>query len=161
MWSGGLKKAKRYRQYAKPHTSEGPLERSSLVSAPPLKSSCAPQASLRTPEGSSMLPEVPDSTAAWQVQDLGFVADDAATRKVAPGLRLLDKYAVVVGGGDTHRMDLSSMVMLKDNHNTCTGSAILAPPPPTCSCRRYFRRGAPRQVDQLLNESTARTQPER
>jgi nicotinate-nucleotide pyrophosphorylase (carboxylating) len=29
---------------------------------------------------------------------------------------LVEKYALLVGGVDTHRMDLSSMVMLKDNH---------------------------------------------
>ncbi|WP_222920157.1 carboxylating nicotinate-nucleotide diphosphorylase [Natrinema sp. SYSU A 869] len=40
----------------------------------------------------------------------------AATRKTTPGLRGLEKRAVVVGGGDTHRLDLSHMVMVKDNH---------------------------------------------
>lgn len=46
----------------------------------------------------------------------------AATRKTTPGFRLVEKYALLVGGADTHRMDLSSMVMLKDNHITSTGS---------------------------------------
>ena len=36
----------------------------------------------------------------------------AATRKTTPGFRLVEKYALLVGGADTHRMDLSSMVML-------------------------------------------------
>ncbi|MCU4924476.1 carboxylating nicotinate-nucleotide diphosphorylase [Halobacteria archaeon AArc-dxtr1] len=40
----------------------------------------------------------------------------AATRKTTPGLRGLEKRAVVAGGGDTHRLDLSHMVMVKDNH---------------------------------------------
>ncbi len=40
----------------------------------------------------------------------------ASTRKTAPGLRLLDKKAVVLGGGDAHRMTLSDGVMIKDNH---------------------------------------------
>ncbi|QCS43924.1 carboxylating nicotinate-nucleotide diphosphorylase [Natrinema versiforme] len=40
----------------------------------------------------------------------------AATRKTTPGLRDLEKRAVVAGGGDTHRLDLSHMVMVKDNH---------------------------------------------
>jgi len=47
------------------------------------------------------------------------VADDvaiAATRKTTPGLRGVEKRAVVAGGGDTHRLDLSHMVMVKDNH---------------------------------------------
>ncbi|SEH16666.1 nicotinate-nucleotide pyrophosphorylase [carboxylating] [Natronorubrum sediminis] len=40
----------------------------------------------------------------------------AATRKTTPGLRGLEKRAVFAGGGDTHRLDLSHMVMVKDNH---------------------------------------------
>ncbi|WP_292366475.1 MULTISPECIES: carboxylating nicotinate-nucleotide diphosphorylase [unclassified Methanoculleus] len=40
----------------------------------------------------------------------------AATRKTAPGLRMLDKKAVVLGGGDPHRHCLSDMVLIKDNH---------------------------------------------
>lgn len=40
----------------------------------------------------------------------------AATRKTTPGLRGLEKRAVVAGGGDTHRLDLSHMAMVKDNH---------------------------------------------
>ncbi|AXR79375.1 carboxylating nicotinate-nucleotide diphosphorylase [Natrarchaeobaculum sulfurireducens] len=52
------------------------------------------------------------------------VADDvriAATRKTTPGLRGVEKRAVVAGGGDTHRLDLSHMVMVKDNHITELG----------------------------------------
>ena len=43
------------------------------------------------------------------------------TRKTMPGLRLLDKYAVVVGGGHNHRFNLSDGVMLKDNHISAAG----------------------------------------
>lgn len=39
----------------------------------------------------------------------------ACTRKTTPGLRGIEKRAVVAGGGDTHRLDLSHMVMIKDN----------------------------------------------
>ncbi len=38
------------------------------------------------------------------------------TRKTTPGLRLFEKYAVTVGGGTNHRLDLSSGVLIKDNH---------------------------------------------
>ena len=37
----------------------------------------------------------------------------AGTRKTTPGFRLVEKYGLMVGGADTHRYDLSSMVMLK------------------------------------------------
>jgi nicotinate-nucleotide pyrophosphorylase (carboxylating) len=40
----------------------------------------------------------------------------ASTRKTVPGLRLLDKKAVVTGGGISHRIRLDDMVMIKDNH---------------------------------------------
>lgn len=43
------------------------------------------------------------------------------TRKTAPGLRLLDKYAVAAGGGTNHRMGLFDMVMIKDNHIRAAG----------------------------------------
>lgn len=46
----------------------------------------------------------------------------AGTRKTTPGLRRLEKYSMLVGGCDMHRYDLSSMVMLKDNHIWSTGS---------------------------------------
>lgn len=44
------------------------------------------------------------------------------TRKTTPGLRVFEKYSVVQGGGTNHRYDLSSAVMLKDNHIAAIGS---------------------------------------
>lgn len=52
----------------------------------------------------------------------GYTGLIAGTRKTTPGLRQLEKYSMLVGGVDPHRYDLSSMVMLKDNHITSTGS---------------------------------------
>jgi nicotinate-nucleotide pyrophosphorylase (carboxylating) len=43
------------------------------------------------------------------------------TRKTAPGLRLLDKWAVLLGGGDNHRIGLYDMAMIKDNHIAAAG----------------------------------------
>jgi nicotinate-nucleotide pyrophosphorylase (carboxylating) len=45
----------------------------------------------------------------------------AATRKTAPGLRYFDKRAVIVGGGDPHRMRLDDAILIKDNHIVITG----------------------------------------
>ncbi|KAJ3202486.1 hypothetical protein HK099_001833 [Clydaea vesicula] len=45
----------------------------------------------------------------------------AGTRKTTPGFRIVEKYAMLVGGVDTHRMDLSTMIMLKDNHIKAAG----------------------------------------
>tara|TARA_B100001989_G_scaffold94415_1_gene65706 strand:+ start:4589 stop:5446 length:858 start_codon:yes stop_codon:yes gene_type:complete len=46
------------------------------------------------------------------------------TRKTTPGLRLFEKFAVAVGGGTNHRFNLSSAVMLKDNHLSHTPSIL-------------------------------------
>ena len=48
------------------------------------------------------------------------------TRKTLPGLRVAQKYAVRVGGGDNHRMGLYDTVMLKENHVRAFGSVAAA-----------------------------------
>jgi nicotinate-nucleotide pyrophosphorylase (carboxylating) len=47
---------------------------------------------------------------------VGTTASIADTRKTVPGLRLLDKYSVSIGGGRNHRMNLTDGVLIKDNH---------------------------------------------
>ena len=44
------------------------------------------------------------------------------TRKTTPGLRLLEKYAVRVGGAENHRMNLGDGILIKDNHLTALRS---------------------------------------
>lgn len=48
------------------------------------------------------------------------------TRKTAPGLRMLDKYAVRMGGGSNHRLTLSDMALVKDNHIRLAGGILPA-----------------------------------
>lgn len=48
------------------------------------------------------------------------------TRKTTPGLRVLEKYAVRVGGGTNHRFGLFDGVLIKDNHIRCVGSVTEA-----------------------------------
>ncbi len=48
------------------------------------------------------------------------------TRKTTPGLRILEKWAVTMGGGKNHRIGLYDMVMLKDNHNDSAGGITAA-----------------------------------
>jgi len=51
----------------------------------------------------------------------------AGTRKTTPGsFRVVEKYGLLVGGAATHRLDLSQMVMLKDNHIVAAGSITAA-----------------------------------
>lgn len=46
----------------------------------------------------------------------------ADTRKTTPGLRMLEKYAVLVGGGSNHRFNLTDGILIKDNHIAACGS---------------------------------------
>ena len=48
------------------------------------------------------------------------------TRKTTPGMRILDKLAVRIGGGFNHRMGLFDMIMLKDNHIDFAGGIVQA-----------------------------------
>lgn len=48
------------------------------------------------------------------------------TRKTAPGLRFIDKYAVRCGGGHNHRLDLSDGVLIKNNHIALAGGIVPA-----------------------------------
>ena len=56
----------------------------------------------------------------------GYPVKIVDTRKTTPGLRVLEKYAVHVGGGYNHRYNLSDGVLIKDNHIKACGSITLA-----------------------------------
>jgi len=56
----------------------------------------------------------------------GYQGIIAGTRKTTPGFRLVEKYGMLVGGIDAHRHDISSMIMLKDNHIWSSGSITAA-----------------------------------
>ena len=50
------------------------------------------------------------------IRDSGKSVKIACTRKTLPGLRIFEKKAVILGGGETHRFSLDDMVLLKDTH---------------------------------------------
>ena len=56
----------------------------------------------------------------------GYDTVIADTRKTTPGLRMLEKYAVTVGGGKNHRYGLDYMVLIKDNHIKAAGGILEA-----------------------------------
>lgn len=66
------------------------------------------------------------ATAAWVDAVEGTRAKIRDTRKTLPGLRLLQKYAVRVGGGVNHRMGLGDAALIKDNHVAAAGSVAAA-----------------------------------
>ena len=56
------------------------------------------------------------------VRKAGYQNSLSGTRKTTPGFRLVEKYGMLVGGCDPHRMDISAMTMLKDNHVAAAGN---------------------------------------
>ncbi|MEE9244487.1 MAG: carboxylating nicotinate-nucleotide diphosphorylase [Mycobacterium sp.] len=98
------------------------------------------------------------ATAAWVDAASGTQAQIRDTRKTLPGLRLLQKYAVRVGGGLNHRMGLGDAALIKDNHVAAAGSVLAA--------LRAVRSAAPdlpcevevdslEQLDEVLAEGVA------
>ena len=69
---------------------------------------------------------VATSTHRWVVALVGTSAVVRDTRKTTPGLRALEKYAVRCGGGSNHRMGLSDMALVKDNHVAAAGGVAEA-----------------------------------
>jgi nicotinate-nucleotide pyrophosphorylase (carboxylating) len=60
------------------------------------------------------------------IQIAGTKAVIADTRKTTPGLRILEKYAVRVGGGSNHRFNLADGILIKDNHIAAAGGITAA-----------------------------------
>lgn len=71
------------------------------------------------------------------------------TRKTAPGLRLFDKWAVLIGGGSNHRMGLFDMVMVKDNHIAAAGGIAKA----VTAVAEFLRGEAGKAAAQRLAEA--------
>jgi len=69
---------------------------------------------------------VATATARWVEAVEGTGAKIRDTRKTTPGLRALEKAAVVVGGGVNHRMSLSDAALVKDNHVVAAGGVTAA-----------------------------------
>src|SRR5258708_2138668 len=59
------------------------------------------------------------------------------TRKTTPNFRLMEKWAVAIGGGKNHRFALYDMIMLKDNHIDVAGSIALA----VANAVQYLKKG--------------------
>ena len=87
------------------------------------------------------------------------------TRKTAPGFRVLDKYAVLCGGGANHRMGLSDMALIKDNHRKLWKTADAARLDLAVAAAREKFPGIPVEVevetfDELASALSASPPPE-
>ena len=65
------------------------------------------------------------------------------TRKTVPGWRLLDKYAVRMGGGWNHRLGLYEAILIKDNHLGALAAAGIAPAAAVRRARSFVERTFP------------------
>ncbi len=65
-------------------------------------------------------------TAEWVEEIKEYPTRLTDTRKTTPGLRLLEKHAVFIGGGFNHRLALDGGILIKDNHIIAAGSIINA-----------------------------------
>jgi nicotinate-nucleotide pyrophosphorylase (carboxylating) len=62
----------------------------------------------------------------WVQEVAGTKTRIRDTRKTTPGMRLLEKAAVVAGGGSNHRLSLSDAALIKDNHIAAAGGVVQA-----------------------------------
>ncbi len=78
---------------------------------------------------------VATQTAAYVERLEGLKCKVIDTRKTTPGMRVLDKMAVALGGGGNHRMGLFDMILIKDNHEDFAGGVYQA----LVKVREYLR----------------------
>ena len=74
----------------------------------------------------TMMSGVATATRAWVDALAGTATKVRDSRKTIPGLRMLQKYAVRIGGGINHRMSLADAALIKDNHVIATGGVVAA-----------------------------------
>jgi nicotinate-nucleotide pyrophosphorylase (carboxylating) len=75
------------------------------------------------------------------------------TRKTVPGWRLLDKYAVRMGGGWNHRLGLFDAILIKDNHLGALAEAGITPPEAVRLGREFLSRTfPPSRVERMVVE---------
>ena len=65
-------------------------------------------------------------TSKWVAEVAGTKCQVRDTRKTTPGMRTIEKYAVRMGGGTNHRMNLSDAALIKDNHIAAAGGVVTA-----------------------------------
>lgn len=76
------------------------------------------------------------TTARYQAELKGLKTKVLDTRKTTPGMRLLEKEAVKLGGGCNHRIGLFDMILIKDNHTDFAGGI----PQAVAAVRAYLKR---------------------
>jgi nicotinate-nucleotide pyrophosphorylase (carboxylating) len=89
---------------------------------------------------------ISQATATGVAQLKGTRSRLVATRKTTPGLRMLEKWAVLSGGGESHRFGLDDGILIKDNHVALAGGVVEA--------LRRVQQGAPHLIKIELEVDT-------
>lgn len=89
---------------------------------------------------------IAEATATGVARLQGTRSKLVATRKTTPGLRMLEKWAVVSGGGESHRFGLDDGILIKDNHVALAGGVVEA--------LRRVQQGAPHLIKIELEVDT-------
>lgn len=89
---------------------------------------------------------ISQATATGVAQLNGTRSKLVATRKTTPGLRMLEKWAVISGGGESHRFGLDDGILIKDNHVALAGGVVNA--------LKSVQQGAPHLIKVELEVDT-------
>lgn len=103
------------------------------------------------------------TTARYQQRLEGLHTKVLDTRKTTPGMRMLEKEAVKIGGGCNHRIGLFDMILIKDNHVDFAGGIIPAVERARAYCREKgldlkveVETRNPREIDEALQAGADR-----
>ena len=90
---------------------------------------------------------VATETSRYVAEVQGFPTIILDTRKTTPGLRMLEKYAVRVGGGQNHRLHLGSWILIKDNHLAALRSLGMSMKDIVAKAKQHAPQGMTVQVE--------------
>lgn len=90
---------------------------------------------------------IASETARYVAKTRGLAVKVTDTRKTTPGLRLLEKYAVRMGGGHNHRIHLGDGILIKDNHLAALRALGCSLKDAVAEAKRKARPGLPVEVE--------------
>jgi len=97
---------------------------------------------------------VASQTAQYVARTSGLAATILDTRKTTPGIRLMEKYAVRMGGGQNHRLHLGDWVLIKDNHLAALRTLGMSLKDVVARARQNAPRGLEVEVEASTIEET-------
>lgn len=98
---------------------------------------------------------IASQTAEYVAEVKGLGVDITDTRKTTPGLRLLEKYAVRMGGGKNHRIHLGDGILIKDNHIAALGALGMSLKDIIAKAKKDASRGSKIEVEVTTPEEAS------